>query len=184
MSKVTRLLRSAREEHGFTLMELLVAMMLTSIGIISMVSAFDGSRELSTTAEKNEVASHIAERELEKALALDFDVLGITPPFPTTSSDPNHPDYYVTGSAYRWEHKPGGQSEPLVTGSLQATTSWSKPIAGSEGARLTGRIHRYVTTLPESVSLKRVTVAVTVDGDGLTKPVVISSIAADHEAVS
>jgi prepilin-type N-terminal cleavage/methylation domain-containing protein len=59
-----RRMRRLANEDGFTLFELLIAMAVTAVGLMALVSSFDHSRELVSVAEKTEVASHQAERAL------------------------------------------------------------------------------------------------------------------------
>ena len=61
-----RRMRRLANEDGFTLFELLIAMAITAVGLMALVSSFDHSRELVSVAEKTEVASHQAERAMER----------------------------------------------------------------------------------------------------------------------
>jgi prepilin-type N-terminal cleavage/methylation domain-containing protein len=176
-------------EAGFTLFELLIAMAVIAIGLIALVSGFDHSRELVGTAEKTEAASHRAERELERILALPWASVGHATA-PVHDADTASPAYYVSGANYQWDQgTTGPQSEPLAVdaaGSLGATpTTW----LDSEG-RLGGEVHRFVTWTGEfctsadrSACVKRVTVAVTVGGPRpLRRPVLISTKMIDPAA--
>lgn len=185
---IGRLLRRLRsDQRGFTLIELLVAATLAAVGIISLVTVFDTSRNLVTTAEREEAAAHQAQREIEKILALDYNQVALKTP-PTPSTDPKDPNYYVgTGSPalYQWDQGPTGpKSEPLHVDALNGQLD--PPTGYNDGqARISGQVHRFVTWVDDpccagTQNHKRVTVAVTVDGSGgPKKPVLISSIVID-----
>jgi prepilin-type N-terminal cleavage/methylation domain-containing protein len=176
----------ARREDGFTLIELLVAITVTAIGLLALVSSFDHSRDLVGVSEKVEVASHRAERELERILAKAYTNVGhaTTPP---SSTDPTKPASYVTGASYQWDQgTTGPQSETLVVEGTGEVSPVPDPWTDSE-SRLSGTVQSFVTwtggfctTADRSDCAKRVTVAVTVDGPRpLRKPVLISTVMTD-----
>jgi len=173
---------SLRDERGFTLIELLVTMLVTAVAVMAVVGTFDYSRKLVTTAEKNEVASHYAEAEMERVQALDFQKIALLPGAASHSSDPNNPDFYVNGAGYRWDQGPTGpQIDNLVTSGtadVAHTSNWTDPQA-----RLSGTVYRYVTEVGgTSGDAKRVTIAVTVSGRDLKKPVLMSSVVTNPKA--
>jgi prepilin-type N-terminal cleavage/methylation domain-containing protein len=67
-----------QSEAGFTLIELLVGMVILAIGIFGLVASVDSSRKLNDTTEHEEVASQVADRELDTALALPFNAVALT----------------------------------------------------------------------------------------------------------
>ena len=173
-------------EAGFTLFELLIAMTVIAVGLIALVSGFDHSRELVSTAEKTEVASHRAERELERILSLPYASVGHATT-PSSSSDPASPAFYVSGGNYQWDQgATGPRSDALVveaSGTLgAAATAWE-----DGESRLEGQIQSFATWTDDLCAAtgpcelaKRVTVAVTVGGPRpLRKPVLISTIKID-----
>lgn len=168
------------------MIELLVASLVLVVGVFALVGAFDSSRNLVTTSEMNQVASHEAEADLEKVLAMQFGAVGLeggSPPAPSTV--PTNPDYYVSGSSYQWDQgSTGPHSDPLVlNGQLAHTQTWN-----DGQSRLSGTIYRYVTSISDpccagSNYAKRVTIAVTITGGrGLYKPVLTASIVIDPNA--
>jgi prepilin-type N-terminal cleavage/methylation domain-containing protein len=175
----------ARREDGFTLIELLVAISVTAIGLLALVSSFDHSRDLVGVSEKVEVASHRAERELERILALPYASVA-HPTTPASSGDSSSPASYVIGTNYQWDQgSTGPQSEALAieaAGVLSGPADWE-----DSETRLSGEVHSFVTwtggfctTADRSDCAKRVTVAVTVDGPRpLKKPVLISTVMTD-----
>lgn len=91
-----------------TLVEVLVAMIVLTVGIISMVSMFDGARKLTLTAERRESITHLAQRELERLQSVPYGELAMVsapghesiPAGDTTTEEQEafvheHPDYYV-----------------------------------------------------------------------------------------
>jgi prepilin-type N-terminal cleavage/methylation domain-containing protein len=181
--------RRLANEDGFTLFELLIAMAVTAVGLMALVSSFDHSRELVSVAEKTEVASHQAERAMERVLALPYAQVAHTTA-PTNSTDPKNPAFYVTGSSYQWDQgATGPRSDNLevdnVNGQISNVTNWQ-----DSASRLTGKTYTFVTRTEDLCSAtgcpagdqrgKRVTVAVTVDGPRpLSRPVLISSVMID-----
>src|SRR5437868_2357123 len=95
--------RLRRSEEGMTLIELLVAAVLIAVGVLALFSVLDGSRHLVTTSEKNDVAAHQGETEIERILSLDYGTVALTSA-PTHSATSTDPDFYVQASgAYQWD---------------------------------------------------------------------------------
>jgi prepilin-type N-terminal cleavage/methylation domain-containing protein len=170
-------------EDGFTLFELLMAMTVLAVGLMALVSSFDHSRDLVSVAEKTEVASHRAERELERILSVPY--LSVAHPS-TPASSPNSasPAFYVNGGNYQYDQGPTGpQSETLAVVGGSSISASSSTWNDSE-SRLTGQIQSFVTWTGDYCTAadrtrcaKRVTVAVTVGGPRpLRRPVLISTI--------
>jgi prepilin-type N-terminal cleavage/methylation domain-containing protein len=183
MASARRIMRRLRGEGGFTLIELLVTMVVTAVAIMAVIGTFDYSRNLVTTAEKNEVASHYAEAEMERVQALDFKAIALAGTL-THSTNTADPDYYVSadGASYQWDQGATPQTDALVVDAAQSqvqhVSTWTDPQS-----RLTGSIYRYVTNVTATNGdVKRVTIAVTVSGKGLTKPVLISSVVTNRKA--
>ena len=180
-----RLKRRLANEDGFTLFELLIAMAVTAVGLMALVSSFDHSRDLVSVAEKTEVASHQAERAMERVLAMPYASVAHNPA-PTHNTDPKHPANYVTGTSYVWDQDASPQSDllevDLTNGQISNVTNWQDSTS-----RLTGKTYTFVTRTGDLCSAtdcpagdqrgKRVTIAVTVDGPRpLGRPVLISSV--------
>jgi prepilin-type N-terminal cleavage/methylation domain-containing protein len=170
-------------EEGFTLLELLVAITLLAVGLIALVTSFDHSRDLVSVAEKTEVASHRAERELERIVSLPYASVAhsSTPGSSASSADPA---FYVNGTNYQYDQgSTGPQSETLAVDAGGSIGSSASTWTDSE-ARLTGQIQSFVTwtgayctAADRTRCAKRVTVAVTVGGDRpLRRPVLMSTV--------
>ena len=155
-----------RDESGFTLVEVLVALALLGAAVVGTVAVLDSSRHLTTVAESEAVASTVGERELERLSAQPFAKLALAAP-PSSSASPSDPRYYVQTSAgtacpstadppappcYQWDQSGAASAtntEPLVVDAANADTTanpqpWSAPAPGG-GSRLSGTIYRFVT---------------------------------------
>ena len=183
-----RRMRRLANEDGFTLFELLIAMAVTAVGLMALVSSFDHSRELVSVAEKTEVASHQAERAMERVLAMPYARVAHTTA-PAHDPDTKSPAKYVavSGGSYQWDQgATGPRSDNLevdaVNGQIANVSNWQ-----DSASRLTGKTYTFVTRTGDLCSEticpagdqrgKRVTIAVTVDGPRpLGKPVLISSV--------
>jgi prepilin-type N-terminal cleavage/methylation domain-containing protein len=170
-------------EDGFTLFELLIAMAVTAVGLMALVSSFDHSRDLVSNAEKTEVATHQAERQIERVLSLPYAQVAHQSA-PTHMNDGSSPRFFVQGSSYQWDQ---GATGPQ-SGTLVADVAGSPVIAAQDWvdseSRLEGEVHTFVTWRDGACQTagcpKRVTVAVTVAGPRpLRRPVLISTIKID-----
>jgi prepilin-type N-terminal cleavage/methylation domain-containing protein len=170
-------------ERGFTLIEVLMAACLLAVGVVVLIGTFDYSRKLVTTAEANEVAVHKGHGEVERLMALPYPKIALAST-PAQSGNPNHPNYYVQGSSYRWDQgSTGPQSDPLVVDSANSAVGPQSSTWTDGQSRLSGSIYRFVTTVAgTNGKAKRITVAVTVAGSSLKKPVLVSSIVTDPTA--
>jgi Flp pilus assembly pilin Flp len=183
--------RLLRDERGLTVVEVMVAAVLMVVGVIAMLTTFDGSRDLVTTSEKSGIAAHRGQLEVEKALSLDYKNIALTST-PAHSGSSSSPDYYANSDGtYQWDQSASPKpADPMVVdstdGALVHVSTWN-----DGQSRLSGSIYRYVTWIddphvPGAQNAKRITVAVTVDnarsGGALNKPVLVSSVAFDPKA--
>jgi prepilin-type N-terminal cleavage/methylation domain-containing protein len=189
--------RRLASEDGFTLIELLIAMTVTAVGLMALVSSFDHSRNLVSLAEKTEVATHRAERQMEQVLALPYGQIAHRIP-PVNDPDPASPANYVSGLNYQWDQGPTGpRSEILRVDAVNGSTLLDVTPWQDSESRLQGEVHTFATqtgdlcptyTPPSGGPQRctgtergtRVTVAVTVDGPRpLRRPVLISAVITD-----
>jgi hypothetical protein len=194
------MLARARAESGFTTIELLLAMMITSVGIVSLVGTLDVSRRVTTFSEMKEAASHVAEQKMEELHALDYSELALDGNVvPSSSGDSSNPAYYLEsgGTKYRWDQKEnapaGNVAEPLVIDATDGQVE-STAEAWTDG-RIHGQIYRYVTCAtptggtaadcdsgPDTSAYKRVIVAVSVENAmGPQKPILASTLVGDPD---
>ncbi|MHB2001513.1 MAG: type IV pilus modification PilV family protein [Solirubrobacteraceae bacterium] len=170
-----RLIRSARAEEGVLLVEVLVAIVVLTAGILVLLTSFSGSERLTLTAEVRNSAAHRAQGEIERLETLPYTELAMTSA-PTRSTESTSPDYYVDyGTSlkcnslgigcYAWNYNALGEEEPLVPATSGACGEpaaegcgvvSASPTPWSDG-RLSGEIYDFVTwasdpicSLPES----------------------------------
>jgi Tfp pilus assembly protein PilV len=190
----------ARSQAGFTTVEILLAIMITSIGTLALIGTLDMSRRVTSFSEMKEAASHVAEQKMEELRALDYAALALKGNIsPSSSSDPNNPAYYLQsgGTKYKWDQKANAPAshiaEPLV---INATNGKVSNVAESwNDGRVHGTVYRYVTCAttaagtaadcdsgPDTSAYKRVIVAVTVENPlGPQKPIMASTVVGDPD---
>jgi type IV pilus assembly protein PilV len=202
--------RSARlqQEDGFTLIEVLVALVVLVVGVLGTYIAFQSSQRLSLVSERHAAMAQIAQREIERLQGLDYAEIGLQcggtgqPACPTPSTDPASPDYYLSsgGTKLQWDHATPTTAETVDVdsshGLILPVQNWDQ---AANGGLLTGQIHDYVTWTtdnrcspgcPSSQNYKRITVAVTItrtvngqSQDLQPNPVFVSSVVADPQAL-
>ena len=197
-------MRVTRREHGFMLVELMVAILVMTIGIIALVSTFDFSRKTASTAEMLDTATAVGNKAIERVSALPWSQIALSQaPTANSGAGADDPTYYLsagpcaTGASlpthspcYQWDWANTANVEPLVIDSSNGDTtanplSWSAPISTSNAnVRVSGKVYRYITwvndpsctasTCGGQNAYKRLTVAVTVQG--MAKPVWVSTL--------
>ena len=186
-----------RAQSGFTTIELLIAMMICSVGVVSVVGTLDVSRRVTTYSEMKEAASHVAEQKMEEMRTLDYGELALDGNVvPSSSSDPKNPAYYLEGggTSYVWDQRDDAPqshtAEPLV---IDATEGKVESTAEAwDVGRVRGQIHRYVTCASaaaddcdqgaETSAYKRIIVAITVENAaGPDKPIMLSTLIGDPD---
>jgi type II secretory pathway pseudopilin PulG len=176
-------------EQGFTIIELLVAVLIVMIGIIATLGVFSASKRTTLVAQRHEVAVHVAQREMEKMRSYKYSELGLnvtSSGAPQYSSDPRSPnnrlrssDGYFTvdptaGSSSCCEEMVTRSNSDATGGAVDPGGTQSSPgepfSVGSGSAAVSGKIYRYVTWRDENCEVgicngthntKRLIVAVT-----------------------
>jgi prepilin-type N-terminal cleavage/methylation domain-containing protein len=179
-----RLRERLRNERGMTLIELMVAMVICAVGIMSTIVVLDMSRAAGDESEAREVLAHQAELELERAMALDWDVLGHAQA-PSRSTTPGHPSSYVTTHSparYQFDRTDTSRSEVFHVINNGAATG-AVPHDGTEWndaqSRLSGWVYRYVTRPNDD--MRRIVVVATVNAPAKGKPVLVSSLVSNPQ---
>lgn len=184
----------ARSESGFTMIELMLAVLVGTAGLVALVGTFDVSRRVTDYAEMKEAAAHVAEQTIEQLRDVEYGALALSGnPTPASATDPNDPAYYLgTGAAgaltYRWDYG-STATEPLV---IAASGVVAAAAQDWDNGRIRGKIYRYVTCVaptveecaqgPETSAYKRLTVAVTIDNAmGPDKPILMSTLVGNPE---
>ncbi len=197
-------------EQGFTLVEVMVALLLVATALMALGGSFDVAGKSAIGAQRHEQAVSVAQRHLEEIRSLRWSRIALSsaptqqsagnPPNDPTPANPRNPDYYVNGQALRIKTSyrnmnsadlPGAPAagEPFVLGGNVA------PRETFTSGSTRGTVHNYVTWQRECVAAtgqcdseaaKRITVAVVLDragnGAGPSKPVWVSTIVADPNA--
>lgn len=200
--RVTSAAGRAGGEGGFTVVEVLVAVLVLTVGLITLVAAFDPARRLGTTAEMRQVASGMAEQEIQRVQALPWAKIALaSAPTVNSGATAKDPTHYisngpcigtgpVTSPCYQWDWSTVSSAEGLDVDATNADgtanpQAWTTTVNTSSGAtRFSGKTYRFITWANDTEctqtacggtnDYKRVTVAVTVNG--LTTPIVESTL--------
>jgi hypothetical protein len=176
-------------EDGLTLIELLVTILVLTVGIVGLLGAFTSARKLTFLSERRTSAAHRAQLEIERMQTLSYGelLMSLTP---THSAEVTNPDYYVkAGSPSEYQYGAGStESEALAIANHGECTSivttecgvvasspagracTAKPGACEWGAgTLKGSVYDFVTwhhdanaKCTKTENYKRLTVVVTV----------------------
>lgn len=169
-----------QSEDGFTIVETVVAAILLAIGAIAVLGAFDGATRATFRAEQSQVASDIAQREIEALRAKPYAQLALTSA-PATSSDSDDPRWRVVGSNFALNQDRTNQSALVLQGGSLAgggtiTGASVAPTTAFSSGDISGTIHRYVVWRNDpncadvlcsgAQDYKRIVVAVALDSVG------------------
>src|SRR2546423_14635601 len=113
--------RLRREERAMTVIEVMVAATLMAVGVFAMLTTFDGSRDLTSTSEKNGIAAHRGELEVEKALSLDYKDIAL-PSTPAHSGSSSSPDFYANSDG-TYQRDQGASPKPADPTDVDATNA-------------------------------------------------------------
>ena len=148
--------RTPAGEDGFTLVEVLVAVMVLAVGVLAVLGALIPANALTSRSQVHEAATGFAEQQIEALRQQPFASLGMTaaPSPSSTSQDPNFYVHPATGSPsncyeIQSNYQAGGTEtgcEPFVPGGSVPSTA--QQITGYQG--LTGTYDVYVTWHLES----------------------------------
>ena len=159
---------SASGEDGFGLVEVIVAMVLILVGVLSAFLAFEASQRADGRAERNAAVAHRAQSEIERIQALPYTTVGMESlPSNSGSGNANDPLNYVVNSPAGYEYdwaQPAKSEEFVSSGTLAASSAWTD-------GKISGTLYRFVTwvadacpTCANSKDYKRVTVVLTTPG--------------------
>jgi prepilin-type N-terminal cleavage/methylation domain-containing protein len=184
------------DDGGFTLIEMLMAVMLLTVGVAATIGVFTSSKKISLVAQRQEVGVHQAQREIERLRAMPYEQIGLTAK-PSIANrletNPNKVGYYVdadTTDASSFtvrelgtqpalaEHLALPDSDPPGGDSFAVDPTPTTFNVGGSG--ISGVIYRYVTwrdepcgvdsaarqLCPSYTNTKRLIVAVKIDNTG------------------
>ena len=162
-----------QDERGFSLVELLIAMALTAVGVAATLGVFGASGRTTVISQNAEVGAQQAQAELDRLSKLKYGELALTST-PVNSTNVKNPNYRVSGVNFNVR---SDLTEAMVTTPGDGATAKVDPgptdfAVGQNGSTITGKIYRYVTwrdeNCPTSIcdgtqNTKRVIVAVSLD---------------------
>jgi prepilin-type N-terminal cleavage/methylation domain-containing protein len=166
---MARRLRTLARQDGFTMIELLMAMLVLVVGMGAMVTTMTAAQKLTLVAERQTSMAHRANLELERVKSLPYNDIALTagtsPYWSTNSSNYTYVNVpsgacpsQSTGTAptYQPDHSKGGSSstEPLVVNGCSYTLSGAStavsggtiaPVTAWTDGRFSGYIYDFVT---------------------------------------
>lgn len=83
-----------RGQEGFTIVEVLIAALVMTVGMLGLIGAFDSGRKLTLLSERRTAMAHRAQLELERLQTYPYSQLAMVSA-PAHSSEKTNPDYYV-----------------------------------------------------------------------------------------
>lgn len=142
-----------REEQGFGLIELLIALTVLSVGILALFGAYNAGALSLRRAAHLSTATALADKQMEGIRALSFGSIGLLTPIPV--SGPYSADIaYVSASA-----------QVVVPSPCAGTTGQCTPVQPVTGPD--GHAYEVDTYVVNDGTLKKVTIVVR-DGSALT----------------
>lgn len=190
-------MKPMRSEHGYTLVEIMIAMALMSVGVAATLRVFGSSGRTAQAAQRDNVATQKAQAALDLLSTTPYNQLGLTST-PASSTDQLDPGYRVSGTTLAV--KPGlTETFVLSTDAGQsgaAVDPHPEPFTvGSGTSAISGNIYRYITWRDEDCptgicdgaqNTKRLTVAITIDPHGAVAagtPIWVSKVVPDPQAL-
>ena len=155
------LTRLRRDEQGFGLVELLMAMTMLSIGLLAVIAAFSSGAFALKRASQTATATALGDKQMELYRAIRYDAIGLEPGLVTTA---NADALYAAN----------GPSGTVDTSCADATKTECKPMQTVTGPdNRTYRIDTYVvrSSLSNTREFKTVRVIVR-DGSDLSRALV------------
>jgi prepilin-type N-terminal cleavage/methylation domain-containing protein len=188
-------IRRVSGQEGFTLVELLIALALISIGMVAVLSSLDRASDRTLGAQAQEQTISYGQREIERLRTVPYDQLGLSSLAAASgdglqagdgqTNNPKNPNYYVSGSRFLIKSDYGDKASgtpPNVspTGELMVSGGTVTPGPDTvDVGTIRVKVYRYVTwrndprcpdsTCPGDQDTKRITVAVVPDEAG-SKP--------------
>jgi prepilin-type N-terminal cleavage/methylation domain-containing protein len=166
-------------EAGFTITEVLVAILIVSIGAMTTFSLLTTATRNTQRAEASQVALEYAEQELELLRSMESDELALTKS-PPPSSNALNPGYRVKGNEFALDRQPLDDYEDLVVegdelfggGEVENAAVRPGPTPFTSGD-VSGEVYRYVVwrnddkcteaNCPGKQDYKQIVVAVKLD---------------------
>jgi hypothetical protein len=188
-------LPSLKAEDGVSLIEVLVATLLLTIGVLGLLGGFNSSRSLTLLSERHTAMAHRAQLEVERLQAASYTELAMKSA-PPHSTEAANPDYYVNSAGTEYAYGTGSkETQKLVLGGVIEPGSklsgrkCSKEIGACEweDGKLSGDVYDFVTcgeVCTAKENYKRLTVVVTLNvpsGSKAVTPLRVSTLIANPE---
>jgi len=174
--------RRGDSEAGFTIVEVLVAIVVVVMGALTTFSLLSAANRNTDRAKASQVALDLAQQELEALRSLGNEELALTST-PPHSSDSLDPDYRVSSGKFAVVREPIGSYRKLVVNGGEVEGESEKTIEGGvvvpseafDSGGVTGTVHRYVlwrddepcgSTCPTLQDYKQIVVTVKLDTPG------------------
>lgn len=171
--------RRLKGDDGFTMVEVLVAILIVSIGAMATFGLFSSATRNAQRAKASQVALEYAEQELEFLRSMEDKNLALIASPPSSEQELN-PDYRVSGSTFALNRSPLGSYQNLVVnggslyggGEISGGTVSPGPTSFSSGD-VSGKVFRFIvwrndekcseTECPGKQDYKQIVVAVRLD---------------------
>ncbi|HEX4526426.1 MAG TPA: prepilin-type N-terminal cleavage/methylation domain-containing protein [Gaiellaceae bacterium] len=141
----------AREEEGFGLIELLIALIVLSIGILALFGAFNAGAIAIRRASNVSTAAALADQQMEGFRAMTYASIGLVAPIPTS------------GGWMRDSEATAPASQVTVASCAGTTTNQCTPsrtFTGPDGHSYELDTYVVLDTAQPGVTLKKVTITV------------------------
>jgi Tfp pilus assembly protein PilV len=154
----------AREESGFGLLELLMAMVMLNVGILAIVAAFSSGNAALARASRVSTATALADKRMEIYRGADYDNIAFT----TTEWSSAIGDSVYTGDSVYQQNMASPQPPKALVSTVTTCPSAVSPQACDPSFIVTGADHRayrvdtylYYDTPDYGGQLKTITVVV------------------------
>lgn len=168
---------SAGAENGLTVVEVVVAGLILTVGALGVLGIVDASTRNTYRAEQSQVVANVLQGELERIQRLPYQEVALTE-VPPHESGANNPNSRLANGSFFYTGRNGTGLKPLVyNGSANGKDTIEDGEVEPEGTfqvgDVSGRVYRYVVwdTCPSALCqdkrhLKRVIVAVKLDDTG------------------
>jgi len=166
-------MRRAREESGFGLLELLMAMLMLNVGILAIVAAFSSGNAALARASRVSTATALADKQMEIYRGADYDNIEFT----TAEWNSALGDSVYTGDTVYQQNMASPQAPKALVGTVTTCPTAVAAQACDPSFIVTGADHRnyrvdtylyFDTPTSFGNQLKTITVVVR-DGDVTSK---------------
>jgi len=176
--------RRHRSEGGFTIVEVMVAILVVAIGALTTFGLLSAANRNTDRAKQTQVAQDFVQQQLEALRSIPNEALALES-LPPHSNDPLDPDYRVNSSnaTFAADRQPLGSYRKLVVNGGEVEGEPEEVVEGGTvvpvetfaNGDVTGTVHRYVVwandescgeECPTSQDFKQVIVAIKLDTPG------------------